>query len=825
MSLFPARLRRTTRRLLRAPAFAIVAVLTLGLGIGANAAIFSVVNGVLLRPLPYPDADRLVGVWHSAPGMNIPVMNQSPATYFTYREDGRVFDDIGLWDNTSVSVTGSGEPERIEALLVTDGTLGVLGVQPVLGRSFTREDDSPGRPGRVLLTHGYWQRKLGSDPGILGRSLIVDGTPREIIGVLPARFKFNLLNSAPQVVLPFQLDRAKVFIGNFSYQALARLKPGATIAQANADVARMLPLVLERFPLPNGLTRQMFEEVRMAPNVRPLSVDVIGDVGRTLWVLLGTVGIVLLIACANVANLFLVRAEGRQQELAIHAALGASRSRIGWELLSESLALGVLGGAVGLLLAEAGIRLLVAVAPEGLPRVNEIRIDPAVLAFTAAISLFAGLLFGLLPVLKFANPQLASALKEGGRASSDGRSRHRARNTLVVVEIALAVVLLIGSGLMMRTFQAMRRLDPGFTQPEQVLTLRVSIPESLVADKEQAAHTHEQIAHRIEQIAGVTRVGLSSSITMDGNDSNDPVFVEDFPGAGGRLPPLRRFKWIGEHYFEAMGNRLIAGRAIAWNDVYTRAPVAVVTENFAREYWKEPSAALGRRIRQNPKNPWRTIVGVVADARDDGAAKPAPAIIYWPMMMADFWDQPLMVQRNMGYVVRTARAGSPTLLKEIQQAVWSVNANLPVARVRTLDQLRAESMAQTSFMLVMLAIAAGVALLLGVVGIYGVISYVATQRTREIGIRIALGAASRDVTGLFLRQALLLAVTGIIVGVVASAGLTRVMSALLFGVSAMDPLTYVAVAAGLAATALLASYIPASRAARVDPAIALRWEA
>jgi putative ABC transport system permease protein len=823
MSLLPARLGRTGRRLFRAPVFAAVAVLTLGLGIGANAAIFSVVNGVLLRPLPYPDANRLVGVWHSAPGLNIPVMNQSPTTYFTYRDEGRVFDDIGLWDNTSVSVTGSGEPERIEALLVTDGTLGVLGVQPALGRRFTKEDDSPGRPERVLLTHGYWQRKLGGDPRILGRSLIVDGTPREIIGVLPARFKF--LNSAPQIVLPFQLDRAKVFIGNFSYQGLARLKPGVTLAQANADVARMLPLVLERFPLPNGLTRQMFDDVRMGPNVRPLSVDVIGDVGRTLWVLLGTVGIVLLIACANVANLFLVRAEGRQQELAIHAALGASRSRIGWEILSESLALGLLGGVVGLLFAEAGIRLLVAVAPESLPRIDEIRIDPAVLAFTAAISLFAGLLFGLLPVLKFANPHLASALKEGGRASSDGRSRHRARNALVVAEIALAVILLVGSGLMMRTFQAMRRVDPGFTQPEQVLTLRVSIPESLVSDKEQAARTHEQIAHRIEQIAGVTRVGLSSSITMDGNDSNDPIFVEDFPGAGGALPPIRRFKWVGEHYFEAMGNRLIAGRAIVWNDVYTQAPVVVVTENFAREYWKAPSAALGRRIRQNPKNPWRTIVGVVADASDDGVAKPAPAIMYWPMMMADFWDQPLMVQRTMGYVVRTARAGSPTLLKEIQQAVWSVNPNLPVARVRTLDQLRAESMAQTSFMLVMLGIAAGVALLLGVVGIYGVISYVATERTREIGIRIALGAASRDVTGLFLRQGLLLSAVGITVGVVASAGLTRVMSALLFGVSAIDPVTYLGVSVGLAATALLASYIPAARAARVDPAIALRWEA
>ncbi|MDQ3348284.1 MAG: ABC transporter permease, partial [Acidobacteriota bacterium] len=381
MSWLPGRLHRTARRLLRAPAFTAVAVLTLALGIGANTAIFSVVNGVLLRPLPYPDADRLVGVWHSAPGMNIAVMNQSPATYLTYRDEGRVFDDIGLWDNGSVSVTGAGEPERVEALLVTDGTLAVLGVRPALGRRFSPEDDAPGSPGRVLLTHGYWQRKLGSDPAVLGRPLVVDGTSREIVGVLPAGFKF--LNNAPQIVLPFQFDRAKLFIGNFSYQALARLKPGVTLAQANADIARMLPLVIERFPLPSGFTRQMFDEVRLAPNVRPLSVDVIGDIGRTLWVLLGTVGLVLLIACANVANLFLVRAEGRQQELAIHAALGASRRRIGWELLSESLALALAGGVAGLLLAQGGIRLLIAAAPEGLPRVDEIWLDPAVLAFTA----------------------------------------------------------------------------------------------------------------------------------------------------------------------------------------------------------------------------------------------------------------------------------------------------------------------------------------------------------------------------------------------------------------------------------------------------------
>ncbi len=821
MPLLPARWSRTCRRLIRSPLFTAVAVFTLALGIGANAAIFSVVHGVLLKPLPYPDADRLVGVWHTAPGLNIPALNQSPATYFTYRDETRVFEDIGLWNDSAASVTGAGEPERVQVLYVTDGVLGVLGVHAALGREFTREDDAPGSPDRVMLTHGYWARKLGADPAVLGRPLIVDGKPHEVVGVLPAGFKF--LDQPAQILLPLKFDRAKLFVGNFSYVGVARLKPGVTLDQANADVARMLPLVPERFPMPSGFTRQMFDEIRIGPNVRPLAIDVIGNVGRTLWVLLGTVGLVLLIACANVANLFLVRAESREQELAIHAALGASSRRLAWELLSESLALGVAGGLVGLSFAEAGVRLLRSIAPQGLPRLDEIRIDPVVLAFTAAISILAGVLFGLLPVVKLSRAHLASALKEGGRSSSDGRSRHRARNALVVAEIALAVVLLVGSGLMLRTFQAMRQVDPGFTHPEEVLTLRVSVPESLVPDKERTARTHEQIQHRIEAIAGVSAVGLTSSVTMDGNNSNDPIFVEDFPGPGGHLPPLRRFKWIGDGYFSAIGNRLIAGRTIAWADVYAKAPVVVVTENFAREYWKEPAAALGRRIRQSPSNPWRTIVGVVADARDDGVVKPAPAIVYWPMLLTDFWDQPVMVQRTMAYVVRTARAGSPTLLREIQQAVWSVNGNLPVAGVRTLDQIRSDSMAQTSFMLVMLAIAAVVALLLGIVGIYGVISYVATERTREIGIRLALGAAGRDVTGLFLRQGLVLAVAGVVTGLAASAVLTRVMSALLFGVRPINPVTYAAVSLGLVVTALLATYVPAARAARVDPAIALRW--
>jgi predicted permease len=570
-----------------------------------------------------------------------------------------------------------------------------------------------------MLSHAYWERKFGGDPSAVGRQVVVDGRVRDYWRT-PAGFRF--LGENPQIILPLRFDRAEVFIGNFSFQGVARLKRDVTLEQANADVARLIPLLPDRFPLVPGFTRQMLDEVKLGPNVRPLAADAIGDVGPMLWVLLGTVGLVLLIACANVANLFLVRAEGRQQELAIHAALGAGRHRIAWELISESLTLGILGGVVGLLLAHAGLRVLTATAPAGLPRIEEIAIDPTVVLFTVGVSVFAGLLFGLLPVIKFARPNLSSALKEGGRLSSAGRERHRARHTLVVAEIALAVVLLVGSGLMIRTFLAMRQVQPGFVAPAEVLTLRISIPASLVPDPEQTARTHEQIVRKIEQIGGVASVGISNSITMDGFDSNDPIFVEDFPGPGGRIPPLRRFKWTAQNYFHTMGNPIIAGREITWADVYSRAPIVVVSENFAREFWKEPGAALGKRIRNSPKNPWRTIVGVAGNERDDGVAKPATSIVYWPMVMNDFWGSPVFVQRNMAYAIRSARTGSPTLLKEVQQAVWSVNPNLPVATVRTLDQIRATSMAQTSFALLMLGIASAVALLLGVVGLYGVIS-------------------------------------------------------------------------------------------------------
>jgi len=822
MALIPARVSRITRRLAQAPLFTSVAVLTLALGIGANTAIFSVIRGVLLKPLPFDEPERLVGLWHSAPGIGLPLLNQSPALYYEYREEGHSFEDSAMWDTSAVSVTGAGEPERVTALVVTDGALGVLRVQPVLGRRFTAEDDAAKAPPRVMLGHGYWERKFGSDPGVIGKPVTIDGRAHEIIGVLPAGFTF--LDNTPQLVLPFGLNRAEVFVGNFSYQGIARLKPGVTLAQANADVARMIPLVMEQFPMPPGFTKQMFQEIRLAPNVRPLVQDVIGDVGHVLWLLLGTVGIVLLIACANVANLFLIRAEGRQQELAIHAALGAAPRRIAWELLSESLMLSLLGGALGLGLAYAGIRGLVALAPSGLPRLQEIGIDLLVLLFTLAVSLFAGLLFGLLPVARFATPRLASTLNQGGRSGTASRQRHRARNSLVIAEIALAVVLLVASGLMIRTFQAMRHVDPGFRDPAQLVSLRISIPETMIKDPMQVARTHEQIAHRLEQIPGVQSVGLTSSVPMDASGEHDPIFVEDFPGPGGRIPPIRKFKMVEDGYFRTLGARLVAGRTLTWADSLTQAPVVAISESLAREYWKDPAAALGRRIRNRPDAAWQTIVGVIGDERDEGLAKPATPIVYWPLVIPKFWNEETNVQRSVSYVLRTERAKSPTLLKEIQQAVWSVNGGLPVANVRTMSEIMSASMAQTSFALIMLAIAAAVALLLGIVGIWGVIAYIAAQRTKEIGIRMALGAATRDVTGLFLRQGLVLAGIGIAIGLVVAGAATRVMSTLLFGVGRLDPVTYVGVALGLGLTALLASYVPAARAARVDPAEALRRE-
>ena len=814
--------RYAARMVRKQPGFATVAILTLALGIGANTAIFSVVYGVLLKPLPFHEPGRLVAVWHRAPGLNMPLLEQGAATYFVYRESSRVFEDIALWNSEEVSLTGLGEPERVQALWVTDGLLPILRVQPVLGRLLTRDDDAPGVPRRAILSHGYWQRRFGGAPDVIGRSLTLEGKPCEVIGVLPPSFKF--LGTDPAVLLPFQFNRAAVRVGDFSYRGLARLAPGATLELANADVARLIPLVFERFPMWPGITRQMFADAGLGPNVRALSEDATGDIGRVLWILAGTVGMVLLIACANVANLLLVRAEGRQQEVAIRTALGASRSRITRELLFESVALALAGGAVGVLLAWSGLGLLARLAPAGLPRLEDVGINPIVLLFTLAISVVTGVLFGCIPVVRLGKPGVA-ALKGAGRSATDVPGRHRARSALVVSEIALAFVLLIVSGLMLRTFVALRAVDPGFVRPNEVQTFRISIPAQLLRDPQQVVVTYEQIAQRLAGVHGVVSVGLSSSVTMDGNRAKVPVIVEGFSEPGREMPPVHGHKRVAPGYFETMGTALLAGRAITWTDVHEARPVVVITENLAREYWKTPAGALGKRITQSRENPWREIVGVVRNERDEGLDRAAPAIVYWPMLVKQWWTEPIDVRRNAAYVVRSPRVGAAGFVRELQQAVWSVNPNLPLAQVRTLDEIQAQSMAQTSFALVMLAIAAAVALLLGTVGIYGVIAHVAAQRTREIGIRMALGAQTRDVRRLFLRYGLLLTATGIALGVGGALAITRVMSGLVFGVSPTDPATYAAVAATLATVALLATYLPARRASRADPVVALRADA
>jgi predicted permease len=815
-------MRHALRRLISAPAFTATAAITLAAAIGANALIFSIINGVLLKPLPFERPESLVGLWHVAPGLMPGPLNQAPSTYFLYREQAQSFEDIGLWDNTSVTLTGRGEPEEVEALMVSDGMLQVLGVVPALGRTITKADDSPGGPNTVLISHDYWQRAFAGNQSALGQSLVINGRPYEVIGVLPDRFKF--LRYQPEVIFPLRLNRAEVRLGQFNYQAVARLKPGVTIERANADLARLIPRLTDMFPMPPGFTKEMFDEVKLGPNVRPLHEDAVGDIGGALWILFGTVGVVLLVACANVANLFLVRAEGRQQELAVRLALGAGLKRVANELLAESVLLALVGGAIGLGLAYAGIQLLLALEPARLPRLDEITLDPIVLAFTFGISLAAGLLFGIAPIIKYARPQLANALKENGRGSSDGRDRHRTRNTLVVAQVAMALVLLVASALMIRTFNAMRHVPPGFTNPEQVLTVRISIPTALVEDPAQVARTHEEIQRRIAAIAGVTSVGASSSITMDGNDSNDPIFAEGIPMPEGKIPPLRRYKWIGENYFKTMGNPLIAGREITWADVHGRRSIAVISDNLARELFGGAQAAIGRRIRQTPSNPWREIVGVVGNEHDDGVTRPATTIVYWPMLQEDFWDVKLRSQRSMAYAIRSERLRDPGFLKEVQQAVWSINPNLPLAAIQTLDEIYGRSMAQTSFTLVILGIAAAVTLLLGVVGIYGVIAYVVAQRRREVGIRMALGAAAGEVQRLFVTHGLVITGIGLTVGAISAAALSRFVASLLYNVSPLDPLSYGGGVAALGLVALLATWLPARQATRVDPATALRGE-
>ena len=692
-------------------------------------------------------------------------------------------------------------------------------MQPALGRGFSEKDATPGSPLTMVLTNGCWQARFGGDHSAIGRRIMANGFSREVIGVMPASFRF--LDRDAAFLLPLQFDRTRQFLGGFDYPGIARLKPGVTIEQANADVARMIPIALHSFPPQPGLTVKEFEDVRLAPKSRYLCQTLIGDIGKTLWVLMGTIGIVLLIACANVANLLLVRAEGRHQELAIRAALGASWRDIARELLMESVALGLLGGVLGLGLAYAAVQVLIWMAPANLPRLKEISIDPSVILFTLGIALLTGVLFGMIPVIKYAGSRIATELRGGGRPSSQSRERHRARSVLVVVQVAFALVLLVGSGLMIRTLQSLRRVDPGFDSRD-VLTLRIAIPESQVKDAIAAIQMEQGILEKIRALPDVTSVGLTTRIPTE-RGGHDLVYARDKSYSQG-VPPLRAFKFVSPGLPAAIGNRLIAGREFTWTDTYQRRPVAMVSQNLARELWQDPRRALGKQVREDLKGPWREVVGVVNDERDDGIQEKAPATAYFPLLMNDFEGDAVAVQRTVSYIVRSKRAGSQGLLTDVRQAVWSMNPNLPLANVRTVQEIYDKLLTRTSFTLVMLLIAGAMALLIGLVGIYGVVSYAVSQRRREIGIRMALGASQEELMRLFLAHGFVLALIGVTCGLAVSAALTRVLGSLLFDVNPIDPLTYAAASLGLISAAVTASYIPALRAMAVDPVEALRSE-
>jgi predicted permease len=817
------------RRLLKSPGFAATILLTLAIGIGANTAVFSVVNSVLLKPLPYPHSEELAALWMNAPGAGglagfSSGLQLSPSMYLTFRQHNHSFQSMGVFQMRSANVTGIAQPDEVIAASLSDGVLETLQVPPALGRWFSPADQDPRGAKSVMLSYGYWQRRFGGDRGVIGRGLQVDGQTRTIAGVMPQGFR--VVDQQFDLLIPLAFDPANQTLAGFGYTGIARLKPGVSLAQADADASRLLSVWMDSWSNGPGSNSHYYEVWRITPNFRPLKQQVVGNVGNVLWVVMATVGLVMLIACVNVANLLMVRAESRHQELSIRAALGAGRARIVRELLIESLLLGLMGGLVSIAVAYAGLRLLVAMGPTDLPRLSEVSFDAGSLGFTFALALFSGFLFGSLPALKYARTTGSAMMGGTARTASVGRSRQRSRSLLVIAQVAMALVLLVSSVLMIRTFAALRHVDPGFADASHVETMNIYIPEQMAKDPHSVAVMQRNIADKLATIPGVASVGFAAAMPMDGNDPNyDLISVEGkaYPGGDG---PLQLYNYVSPGYFQTLGTRQIAGRDFTWDDLEGVRPMVVVSESFARENWGSAQAAIGKRVKKYDSSPWQEVIGVVEDVHVHGVDQKAPAIIYWPAIFYDRFSTPPLMNglRFASFAIHSSRAGTEGLLGQMQQAVWSVNGDLPLASVQTIQDLYRQSMARTSFTLVMLAIAGSMALALGIIGIYGVISYTVSQRTREIGIRLALGAQRGELKWMFVRSALLLTLAGVAIGLGTSAALMRLMKSLLFGVSPLDPVTYLTVPLMLALFAVLASYLPARRAAAVNPVEALRAE-
>lgn len=811
----------TLRRLARQPLFTGLAIFTLALALGANGAIFSVVDAVLIQPLPYPESERLVGVWNSAPGLELDAFEQSEATYLLFRDANRSFESIGLYEVMGITLTGEGEPLRLDASQATASTFDVLGVPPALGRSFLDEEESPGAEPVVMLSHALWHRHFGADPGVLDRQLTIDGISRRVVGVMGEDFRFP--TKTTQLWIPFPLDPAEPGITNFSYFSIARLRPDITPDVAARDLESLLPRLAVLYP--EELDLETIEGIGLGAVIRPLRDEVVGEIDRTLWILFAGVGFILLIACANIANLFLVRAEGRRQELAVRSALGASRGRVASAFLGESLALGVAGAVLGLGLSHLALRAVVRFGPQDLPRIEEIGLDGRTVLFTLGATLLACLAFGLLPMLRRL-PQPALALRDGGRSVAGGRGHRRARGALVVAQVALAVVLLVGSGLMLRSFAALRSVDPGF-RTEGALTLRIALPDSDYPTPEHRARFFDRALESVATLPGIETVAGIDHLPLDVGNSASSYTFEDFPIEGNAIPPILSTRRVSPRYFEAMGIPLIRGRDFLADDHRIPRRVAVISAPLAERLWpgQDPTGKRLLRGSWEEGKAWTTIVGVVGGIRHGRLEDELEEMIYFPLLepspIVD--DESGSSPRRLSLVVRSSLAPS-ALVGPVRQAIWDLDANLPIAAVRPIESLVGAARAETAFTMVLLSLAAGVALLLGAVGLYGVISTLVSQRTQEIGVRMALGATRVGIGGLVLRQGLGLAAIGVAVGVLGAIASGDLLRSILFGVAPGDLLTYTVVIVVLLTVATLASLLPARRAASVDPLRALEYE-
>ena len=810
-------LRLLWRRAAASPGFTLVSLATLAIGIGANVAIFTVVNAVLLRPLPMPDSERLVLLRHAAPGLTqLDELPLSDALYFFYAAESRTLDGVAAFQPLQASFTGADNPQRVQAASVTASFFDVMRTPPQLGRTFMPDDDRPGAAPVIVLSDGLWRARFGSDPGVIGRMADIDGARVEVVGVMPPGFSF----SQPEAELwrPLQLDRDNTQLGAFGIAGVARLADGTTLEQAQSELATMLSNLVEVFP------DEAAAPVLAAAGFRPL-VDrarevVVGDIEATLWILLGAVGFLLLIACANVANLLLVRSEARRGEAAIRAALGSSRGRLAGAALVESVVLGVAGGIAALPLALLAVRLVVRFGPQALPRLDEISADAAVLAFGLAVSIVAGLLFGVLPALRASAAGATGHMTAGARGASAGRERQLARRGLVVVQIALALTLLVGSGLAVRSFGRLAAVDPGF-DPVDVLTFGLALPERDY-DADARLGFHRQLVERLRALPGAVDAAAASTIPLGGAVTGSGYSIEGRPLDDGEVPPVFMSKFVSPEYFDTLRIELAEGRRFDRLDGERGDSVVVVSQAVADAYWPGESA-LGRGIRAGAPpeegQEWSRVVGVVGAVHETTLHEDPLPMVYYPLPgTAGDAGTPA----TMRYAVRARNAAG--LGAAVREVVRGLDPTLPIADVETLETLVGRARAERAFVMVLLLIAAGLALLLGSVGLYGVVSYTVAQRRREIAIRMAVGARAADVGRLVLTEAGSLALVGAALGIGAAVALTRRLQAVLFETSPLDPAVFLGVSTILIAVCLLASWLPARRAARIDPMNALRVE-